>query len=175
MDKKFQCCFPGETWRLLWLMGLIFAVITIFQHVELQYGIMLLSISYSPKDLVAGNSTRSLTNGIVPALPQLTSPPNTTLPKNVESNSITSVALVGSNTSALPKDAAISLASNRSSKELQNNLTPLHNKSSVTSVRRVKNMHEKPISIVISIAEMNNLLLKSRSSPNSMVCIELLL
>ncbi|KAJ4850593.1 hypothetical protein Tsubulata_038939 [Turnera subulata] len=315
MVQKFRQWCPVEVWRLLVIMGTMFAVIIIFQHFEFPYGGSILSsMSSAPKDVVGGsnrassdlelvgNATRlngmnstgsnnaaheggdeesgrgvdadvgddiapyngeepsvepwvnppisltmdqvsslingsvpegeeqgfpvenvtsksvnsgTLGGGIVPALPPGDSAPNKTLTRNVEPNVVTQDApvdpkrastsfssneksgelpnnvttLPGSPTSdsppnitftrseednivtqgapVVPETAAPSLSNYQKSGEQPNNITTLQDSPSTTTVPKAKKEPEKPISEVLSISDMNTLLLQRWSSPNS--------
>ncbi|KAJ4836401.1 hypothetical protein Tsubulata_039890, partial [Turnera subulata] len=317
MVQKFRQWCPVEVWRLLVIMGTMFAVIIIFQHFEFPYGGSILSsMSSAPKDLVGGNNRASsdlelvgnvtrlnglnstgsdnaaheagdeesgrgmdadvgddiapyngeepsvepwvnppinltmdqvsslingsvpegegeeqgfpvenvtsksvnsgtLGGGIVPALPPGDSAPNKTLTRNVEPNVVTHDApvdpkrastsfsnneksgelpnnvttlpesltsdsppnitftrseednIVTQGAPVVPETAAPSLSNYQKSGEQPNNITTLQDSPSTTTVPKAKKEPEKPISEVLSISDMNTLLLQRWSSPNS--------
>uniref|UniRef100_A0A2C9UBH0 Exostosin GT47 domain-containing protein n=1 Tax=Manihot esculenta TaxID=3983 RepID=A0A2C9UBH0_MANES len=87
---------------------------------------------------------------------EIDSTPNIAFPRNVESNP---------NTSAVDKDAAPNMDNHGKSSKLKNNITISDDKSSTATIPKVKKKPELPTSGVISVSEMNSLLLRSWSSP----------
>ena len=77
--------------------------------------------------------------------------------------------VVDSNTTLLEKDRT------ENSGNLRGELNPLGDNSSISSLNRVTGVNkevEMPTSSVVSISEMNNLLLQNRASYHSMVCVK---
>lgn len=106
----------------------------------------------------------------LPALPPINSSSKPTSTIVLDTNIRTPV--VDSKTSLLEKNGATTSESTEKSGQLQIGLTPSGNNPSVNRVPEVTNGHEIPISPVISISEMNDLLLQSHASYQSMVCVK---
>ncbi|KAJ0030232.1 hypothetical protein Pint_12838 [Pistacia integerrima] len=100
-----------------------------------------------------------------PVSPPIEFLPNKTLP---ETNVGTPVVPVYSNISSKDKDTTTTFRKNEKSGKLQSDFTTFGKNNSVTVVPEEKKEPEIPNSAVISIAEMNDLLLKSRASYHSM-------
>ncbi|XP_010421440.1 PREDICTED: probable glycosyltransferase At3g07620 [Camelina sativa] len=66
MRREFPWLWKVETRRLLWLLGLTFALVVTFQYVELPYAIS--SIFSSTKIPISRNSTSSLIGSLPPAM-----------------------------------------------------------------------------------------------------------
>lgn len=79
------------------------------------------------------------------------------------------------NTSAVDKDAAPNMDNHGKSSKLKNNITISDDKSSTATIPKVKKKPELPTSGVISVSEMNSLLLRSWSSPGLVSLTKLLL
>ncbi|KAF2304423.1 hypothetical protein GH714_030946 [Hevea brasiliensis] len=111
-----------------------------------------------------GTSNSGL-ESIVPLLPPADSTPNITFPWNVGSNIVPPVSNVDPNTSAVDKDATPGMDNRGKSGKLQNNITELYDNSSMNTILKAKKKPKLPASGVISVSEMNSLLLQSWSSP----------
>ena len=103
-----------------------------------------------------------------PALPPMTSSYAASQPV-VDTNIRSPV--VDSNTSLLEKDRTTASDINENSGNLRDELTPLGDNSSLNRVPEVNKGLEMPTSSVVSISEMNNLLIQSLASYHSMVCV----
>lgn len=115
-----------------------------------------------------GTSNSSI-ESIVPILPPADSTPNITFPRNVEPNVVPYVARVDHNASALDKDVKSNMVNHGKSGKLQNNIAAFHDNSSMTTITKEKKKPEMQPSGVMSVSEMNSLLLQSWSSPKFMV------
>ncbi|KAF3952415.1 hypothetical protein CMV_022020 [Castanea mollissima] len=100
-----------------------------------------------------------------PALPPMTS-------SHASSQSVVDIdstpPVVDSNTTLLEKDRTTAPNFNENSGNLRGELIPLGDNSSLNRVTQVNKALEMPTSSVISISEMNNLLLQNRASYHSM-------
>ncbi|KAL7187632.1 hypothetical protein ACSBR1_037653 [Camellia fascicularis] len=224
MGHELRYLCPVEARRLVWLIGMMFAVVLIVQHFEFPYNSVLVSIYSFRKPQVLGNGTFSTGNssanpkifgnmksfngsnstetdtshsvvnmtkndsielshnstvdiaitdnssfGIVtPATPSIALSPIISLPNldtqtNVDTNSQSPMMSVYPNTSSVEKDIGNTLPKDEKSGELQ-----IDNSSSKTIVPAVNEMSERPTTTVVSISEMNDLLLQSRASSLSM-------
>jgi hypothetical protein len=103
-----------------------------------------------------------------PALPPLTSSPNAASATVVDIRT----PVVDSNTSLLEKNGTTATENIKKSGLFQGGLTPSGNNSSVNSVPEVNKGVQMPMSAVISISEMNDLLLLSHASSQSIVCVK---
>jgi hypothetical protein len=88
----------------------------------------------------------------LPAVPPLNSSPHVTSPPQADKNATTSFI-------------------NENSGKLQSDLIPSGNNSSLNRVPKVNKGLELPTSSVVSISEMSGLLLQSRASSHSVVCV----
>ncbi|XP_048227907.1 probable glycosyltransferase At3g07620 [Ricinus communis] len=123
---------------------------------------------YVPEETGLSKNPRISDSGIAPFMPVLppeVSSSNMTFPMNVESNMVTPVVDVDSNTSAVEKYETPILANHGKSGELKNKITRLYDNSSSAPNSYLKKTPETQTSGVISVMEMNNLLLQSWSSP----------
>lgn len=98
-----------------------------------------------------------------PALPPLTSSPNAASATVVDIRT----PVVDSNTSLLEKNGTTATENIKKSGLFQGGLTPSGNNSSVNSVPEVNKGVQMPMSAVISMSEMNDLLLLSHASSQS--------
>ncbi|KAL4604538.1 hypothetical protein ACB092_10G199900 [Castanea dentata] len=100
-----------------------------------------------------------------PALPPMTS-------SHASSQSVVDIdstpPVVDSNTTLLEKDRTTASDFNENSGNLRGELIPLGDNSSLNRVTEVNKELEMPTSSVVSISEMNNLLLQNRASYHSM-------
>ncbi|KAM3688722.1 hypothetical protein ACJW31_10G172400 [Castanea mollissima] len=100
-----------------------------------------------------------------PALPPMTS-------SHASSQSVVDIdstpPVVDSNTTLLEKDRTTAPDFNENSGNLRGELIPLGDNSSLNRVTEVNKELEMPTSSVVSISEMNNLLLQNRASYHSM-------
>uniref|UniRef100_A0A5B7BUN7 Exostosin GT47 domain-containing protein n=1 Tax=Davidia involucrata TaxID=16924 RepID=A0A5B7BUN7_DAVIN len=102
------------------------------------------------------------------SLQPIISSPNFTLPSNLGTKSITPVISVNPNTSSADKDLANTLPNVENPGLLQSVLTPSDNNFSITNVPVVNTRSKEPTAAVVSISEMNGLLLQNRASSSSM-------
>lgn len=108
------------------------------------------------------------------------SPSPALAPINSSSNPASTIVLdtnirtpvVDSKTSILEKNGTTASESSEKSGQSQIGLTPSGNNPSVNRVPELANGHEIPTSPVISISGMNDLLLQSHPSYQSMVCLK---
>lgn len=106
-----------------------------------------------------------------PALPPMTS-------SYASSQSVVDIEstppVVDSNTTLFEKDRTTAPGFNENSGKLRGELNPLGDNSSIFSLNRVTGVNkelEMPTSSVVSISEMNKLLLQNHASYSSMVCV----
>lgn len=111
----------------------------------------------------AGPATSSL------ALPPIISFPNLHSPNNEDIDSQSPMSSVYPNTSAVDKDIGSTIPKVEKSEEFQRQTVLPENSSSKNNVSPVKEGSE-PAAAVVSISEMNDLLLHSRASSFSTVC-----
>lgn len=107
MGRELLCLCRVEARRLIWLIGMMFAVILVFQYCEFPYGNLLSSLFSAGKASVGGNS--SFQNGDSPS--QSVSIGNMT--NLIDSNSLSTYSVhERANTSngkdRIPKDASLS-------------------------------------------------------------------
>ncbi|PSS01203.1 Glycosyltransferase [Actinidia chinensis var. chinensis] len=102
------------------------------------------------------------------ALPPITSSPNLNTSTNTDKNSLSPMISIYPNTSSVAKDIGKTFPKDDKSEELQSDTVPSENSSSKTNVPAVKEKSKKISAAVVSISEMNDLLLESRASSFSM-------
>uniref|UniRef100_A0A2P2K2B1 Uncharacterized protein n=1 Tax=Rhizophora mucronata TaxID=61149 RepID=A0A2P2K2B1_RHIMU len=124
--------------------------------------------SFLPENTEAKNAD---TPSIPPAFAPVNLSPDTTFPRNMEPN-ITALDVPNEPNTSAVNEKVSSFSNNEGTGEPPGNLNPAHNISSKITVPEVKKMPEMPNSPVISISEMNNLLLQSWSSPYLVVCVQ---
>ncbi|KAF5936732.1 hypothetical protein HYC85_024238 [Camellia sinensis] len=114
---------------------------------------------------ITDNSSLGIATPATPsiALPPIISSPNLDTQTNVDTNSQSPMMSVYPNTSSVEKDIGNTLPRDEKSGELQ-----IDNSSSKTIVPAVNETSERPTTTVVSISEMNDLLLQSQASSLSM-------
>ncbi|GAV84609.1 Exostosin domain-containing protein [Cephalotus follicularis] len=125
------------------------------------------NIGKENSNLTSENSNAGFASPLPASTPKDSSP-TVTLPTNVHSNVRSPDILVKSNISS--EKGAVTPTSNQdgTAGQLHNNLATLGDNSSVISAPEVKERPEIQTAAVISIAEMNNLLLDYRATQHSM-------
>lgn len=106
-----------------------------------------------------------------PAPPMMNSSPSTA-PAIFETNVGAPIKSVDSNVTSVEKDRTTPSEKTENSEQLHSDLNQTEHNSSMTRVPEVKIEPEVPILDVYSISDMNNLLLQSRASYHSVVCLK---
>ncbi|KAF8400865.1 hypothetical protein HHK36_014168 [Tetracentron sinense] len=168
---RFQKLCQLETRRVLLVMGIIVATNFVIQYFELPYGNVLSSLFSDgnaqklekSSSSTGGPSSESVMDGNMPPSN------NMTFLRNSDANSRLSVMSVNSNMSSVDKGTTETLSKDENPGILQIEPTNSSTNSPTTSNPVVKKLKpEMPLTSVMSISDMNHLLLQSRSSSRSM-------
>jgi hypothetical protein len=121
----------------------------------------------APEDIGRSGADSASPSSALPPISSSSNPASTIV---MDTNIRTPI--VDSKTSLLEKNGTTTSESSEKSGQSQIGLTPSGNNPSVNRVPKVTNGHEIPTSPVISISEMNDLLLQSHASYQSMVGVK---
>lgn len=188
MGHKSKVLWQFKARTLVWLIGMVFSIwlIDMGQYFELPFGSRITS------RFSAGNMTifNDLNSTATETYLKLLSPekaresaysffaPNNAVTDSNSSLGSTSeqsngpIISVYPNTSLVDKDTGNIIGKDEKSKEVQRQTVLPENSSSKTNVSAPKGGLKEPANVV-SISEMNDLLLQSRASSFSMVCASL--
>lgn len=157
MDHEFHFICKQESKRFIWILGIIFAVLMVVQHLELPYGSDLSSLLSSKVLFIRENSSPPGE----PTSSSTTSSLNATYTNEVhETRKVTQA-------STLTK-----VDSEHNSSQFEGNVTRSNDSSSLTELSAVTNKtFDVSAMSVLPISTMNEVLQKRHSLPRSNVCL----